>query len=106
MKTLQGTCTQCENGQIGFMVCPCCWGTTVSPAALAEARSKLEELRQDYADRKKEVAKLKGAARGRGGQTLATIGATGRVLKEEIAQIDNQINLNKAVARIVGAAAN
>jgi len=100
-----GTCGHCQEVLIGAVLCPSCWGTTVSPKALAEAKIRLESFRKFYADHKKAAQKLRGRARGNAGKELAQISEVGRALRAEIDRIEGIVAQNKAAARIVGAAA-
>jgi hypothetical protein len=86
-------------------VCPRCWGTTVSPEALAAAKLKLSCVREAYATRRAVNKKLRGRERGMGGRDLARIGEIGRALRAEIDRIEALTRTNKASAMLVGAAA-
>lgn len=99
------TCGHCEDGRIGMMVCPRCWGTTVSPETLAAAKMKLSCVREAYAAKRAANKALRGRARGMAGRDLARIGSIGHALRAEIDRIEEVARLNKAVARAVGAAA-
>jgi hypothetical protein len=99
------TCKHCEHGRIDFMICPCCWGTTVSPKALDEAKAELERIRGVYAAKKTASKELRGAARGMAGHELARIAEIGRALRDEVTRIETLATMNKAAARLVGAAA-
>jgi hypothetical protein len=101
---LQGTCGHCDHGKIGVIVCPACWGTTVNPQVLTAAKQELERLRHAYASKKSANKSLRGAARGWAGHALSHIGTEGRKLRKEVDQIEQQIVLNKAVSKVVGAA--
>lgn len=99
------TCGHCEDGRIGMSVCPRCWGTTVSPKALADTKMKLSCVREAYAAKRSASKEIRGRARGQAGQDLARIGEIGRALRKEIDRIEAQIAMNKAAARLIGAAA-
>jgi len=100
------TCKHCEDGRMGFSVCPSCWGTTVSPKALAEAKAELERVRGVYAAKKAASKELRGAARGMAGHELSRIAEVGRALRAEITRIETLATMNRAAARLIGAAAD
>ena len=103
---MNNTCGHCEDGQISKgVLCPCCWGTTVSPKALAEARAELDRIRLVYQTKRTANKKLRGRARGMGGYELSKVGSIGRALKAEIDRIERQVAVNRQMARMLGAAA-
>lgn len=99
------TCGHCDSGRIGMTTCPRCWGTTVSPEALAAVKLELDRTRKAYAAKKAANKELRGRARGMAGNQLAKIGKIGHALRAEIDRIEVEIRMNKAAARLVGAAA-
>ncbi len=105
MKIL-GTCRHCEDGRFGMTVCPSCWGTTVDPDVLDKMKIKLSCIHEAYEAKRKDNKRLRGQARGVGGQTLSKVGKIERALEAEIQRIEAKVAENKAVARAVGAAAS
>lgn len=99
------TCKHCEDGRLGMNVCPCCWGTTVSPDVLAKAKLKLHCVREAYEAKRKDNQRLRGRARGMGGRVLSDVGKIERALAAEIDRIETEVRKNKAVAQAIGAAA-
>jgi hypothetical protein len=102
---MTGTCGHCVNGLIGLILCPHCWGTTVSAKSLAEAKAELARLRDAYKAKKEANKALNGRARGMAGQALSKIGDVGRALGAEVEQVERQVAANRAMARMLGAAA-
>jgi len=100
-----GTCGHCVNGLIGQILCPHCWGTTVSAKALAEAKTELTRLRESYKAKRAANKALSGRARGMAGQALSKIGDVGRALGAEVERVEQRVATNKAMARMLGAAA-
>lgn len=88
------------------MVCPRCWGTTVSPEALAKAKAELERLRAAYKAKREANRSLRGRSRGMAGRELTQIGDVGRALRTEVDRIERQISVNRAMARMLVAAVN
>lgn len=101
---MTGTCGHCQNGLIGQILCPHCWGTTVSAKALADAKAELTRLRESYKAKRAANKALRGRARGYAGQELAKIGSIGRALGAEVERIERQVAANKAMVRILWAA--
>ena len=100
-----GTCGHCENGLIGMILCPRCWGTTVAPKALAEAKVELERVQESYKAKQAANKKLRGRARGYAGQQLSQIGDIARALEAEVDRVERLIKTNRDMARLLGAAA-
>lgn len=102
---MTGTCGHCQNGLIGQILCPHCWGTTVSAKALAEAKAELARLRESYKAKRAANKALNGRARGMAGLALSKIGDVGRALSAEVERVERQMAANRAMARMLGAAA-
>lgn len=102
---MRNTCGHCESGRIGAIVCPHCWGTTVSSKVLAQAKTELDAIRKMYAQKRDSNKSLGGRARGMAGQALSKIGAAGRELREEVDQVEREVATNKAMLRMAAAAA-
>jgi len=99
------TCGHCDDGLIGMVVCPHCWGTTVSVDAFTALEAELVRAQASFEAKSKANQKLRGRARGMGGHTLSKLGTVVRALEAEVSRIQGEIDLNKATARVVGAAA-
>jgi len=89
-----------------MVLCPHCWGTTVSAKVLEQAKVELDALRKAYALKKEANKALRGRARGVAGNELAAIGKTGRALRDEIEKVDREIAENKAMLLVAAAAAD
>jgi len=99
------TCGHCDGGLIGMVVCPHCWGTTVSAKALAALEAELARAQASYDAKKLANQKLRGRARGLAGNALRKLGDVVRVLDAEVTRIKGEIATTKTAAQIVGAAA-
>ena len=99
------TCGHCDGGLIGMVVCPHCWGTTVSVKALAALESELARAQASYDAKHKANKAIRGRARGRAGNDLRKLGDVVRALEAEVKRIKGEIVLNKTTAQVVGAAA-
>jgi hypothetical protein len=100
-----GSCGHCDDGRIGAVLCPHCWGTTVSSKALAETKAELSRVQEAYEAKQAANKKLRGRARGQAGNELSKIGDVAQALKAEIDTVEQQIKTNRTLARVVGAAA-
>jgi hypothetical protein len=101
---MQSTCGHCDNGLIGQILCPHCWGTTVSVKALTQAKVTLEGIREAYKAKKAACKDVQGRDRGMAGHELSQLGHAGRALQTEIEAVEQKAATNKTMLRLLAAA--